>query len=162
MQNDDISKPLIAAYFDLEDYDSAYEHIKHLYQKSPEIEGAQMFYDMILSRMKRMYAAKSAAKLEKLRPDVKSLGKVSLKDLHRPENQYLLNGDKPFVIRDVVSKDTLNEYQRKMEAVLEYFSDKTMTSYNPFGVHHLKKYGPQFSRASLVSMRTLQFVCLPF
>eukprot|EP01138_Halocafeteria_seosinensis_P007253 gb/GECG01007416.1/.p1 GENE.gb/GECG01007416.1/~~gb/GECG01007416.1/.p1 ORF type:complete len:691 (+),score=92.41 gb/GECG01007416.1/:1-2073(+) len=63
------------------------------------------------------------------------LKRLTVDDLYKPENFQYLHGAKPFILQHAFNDSELDRMQRKLVAFLEYFSDKSVVSYHPFGSH---------------------------
>eukprot|EP01138_Halocafeteria_seosinensis_P012243 gb/GECG01012511.1/.p1 GENE.gb/GECG01012511.1/~~gb/GECG01012511.1/.p1 ORF type:complete len:707 (+),score=44.48 gb/GECG01012511.1/:1-2121(+) len=88
----------------------------------------------------------------------RTIPRLTHDELYRPDNVEYLHGNRPFILSGIIDSTTLGSMQRKMEAVLEYFSDKTHVSYNPYGVHETSKSGPSQVRTSLKrAMKMLEY-----
>lgn len=139
----------------------AYELLHEEFQRAPENDAILANFLENVKATKRQAAQEFAKKHRKSLADdngkihVKhepvDFPRLTLSEMYQPENHIYLQGKRPFILTGVFKGEKLRELQRKTEAILAYFGDKTHIEYLPFASHVVKPMPKSIT--SLVSAR---------
>eukprot|EP01138_Halocafeteria_seosinensis_P011220 gb/GECG01011461.1/.p1 GENE.gb/GECG01011461.1/~~gb/GECG01011461.1/.p1 ORF type:complete len:187 (+),score=29.12 gb/GECG01011461.1/:1-561(+) len=124
--------------------EKAYDVLKRELDNDPDAPNIQENFQENMKQLKQAIARaygkkvyrKSVDRNRPLKPRTTvDFPRLTLDELYSPQNARFLEGKKPFILVDVFAKEKLRLLQRKSEAVLQYYGDKTQVDYIPFGSH---------------------------
>eukprot|EP01138_Halocafeteria_seosinensis_P004268 gb/GECG01004365.1/.p1 GENE.gb/GECG01004365.1/~~gb/GECG01004365.1/.p1 ORF type:complete len:707 (+),score=90.76 gb/GECG01004365.1/:1-2121(+) len=151
-----VGNTLLDVYLDIGEYEAAFNLFEEIRE---HLSDADSRYRNLVSRLGKRLGKEWGRRVYVEDTSIaRTVPRLTKNDLYDPQNVDYLLGNKPFILVGAVEDTDLTMMQRRMEAVLEYFSDKSLVSYAPYGIHIGPEYGPSHVSVSLKrAVRLLEY-----